>query len=1043
MSSTKSNASEPGPKTSLLSSALFEQVVQRFEKNWNPVARFQELLAAEPSCGDPEVFRELACIDLEFRWTAGQAPDLEAYLEAGRTLGLSDRQLRDLAFEDYRLRQRFGRPESPEWYARQFQLDVTAWPVWEARSPDLEAGSGRGWSQREREAAGGALRFPEIGQSFHGCTLVGVLGQGAFGCVYLARQAGLANRFVVLKVSPLSDREPQLLAELQHTHIVPIYSFERDETWQSICMPFLGLVTLADLRPDSHQLSHSGQELLSTIAARKADTVAASTRAVGPVSTEMAELLQPERHCRLPAIKNLDCQRSLLWMFARIAEALSFAHSQGVVHGDIKPANILISDEGNPLLLDFHLAVKTQAEARPEQVGGTLPYMAPQQLRALVTGEAPAPSSDLFSLGVVMFELLGGRLPYATRGHDRESIAKMAGEREQPPPRLRQLVPALSIDVETIIESCLAAARSEGYCSMQQLQEDLDAHLASRPLVHAANRSLRERVAKWTRRHPVLASTWSLTGFFLLLAAVVGSLMASRLQSARRWEANAVSQQFVRQLEASVVPLTVPGLDRRSVESATNKLVQQIAGHYQSSNDFSPELLSQSQKSAEAGQLSAAAFWLTQSALAQLATESDSSRAASELEQLDARVQTLAAQVPETISKDFVSLQSALKRLVEQKDNPDLAAVARRQLDLTGDAPQGSSAECLIVDAARAIGRGETGPALERLQRALALAPDNFQAWLLRGHAWLLVGNRERASEAYGFCIALQPESPWGWFQRGLVRLEQGDLRGSRADFDRCVELDPKEPTARLNRALAARAAGDLEASLADLTEAIQLGCSETRAWYLRSQVLQQLGRTEESASELQRFLGLEPHDLKSWLARGLVRARANQAELALSDFQAAQRLVPDSVDAWQNIATVQSEMLSQLENAVESLSEMIKLRPNDPIPLVTRGVLLGRMKDRLAAHADAAAAIRLRSDADVLFRAAGVYALTSRVNPADTRLAVDLIRQAAYLEPQLVLSRALEDADLQPIHQDAEYQQILSSLKQLAQPREQSTEVK
>ncbi|MFO0034209.1 MAG: hypothetical protein ACK55S_03250, partial [Planctomycetota bacterium] len=68
MSSTKSNASEPGPKTSLLSSALFEQVVQRFEKNWNPVARFQELLAAEPSCGDPEVFRELACIDLEFRW---------------------------------------------------------------------------------------------------------------------------------------------------------------------------------------------------------------------------------------------------------------------------------------------------------------------------------------------------------------------------------------------------------------------------------------------------------------------------------------------------------------------------------------------------------------------------------------------------------------------------------------------------------------------------------------------------------------------------------------------------------------------------------------------------------------------------------------------------------------------------------------------------------------------------------------------------------------------------------------------------------------
>jgi tetratricopeptide (TPR) repeat protein len=164
---------------------------------------------------------------------------------------------------------------------------------------------------------------------------------------------------------------------------------------------------------------------------------------------------------------------------------------------------------------------------------------------------------------------------------------------------------------------------------------------------------------------------------------------------------------------------------------------------------------------------------------------------------------------------------------------------------------------------------------------------------------------------------------------------------------------------------------------------------------------------------------------------------------LALQDFQAARRLVPDSVDAWQNIATVQSEMLKQLEKAADSLGEIIKLRPNDPIPLVTRGVLLGRMEARPAAHADVQNALRLRSDADLLFRAAGVYALTSRVDAEDVELALDLLRRAAFADPGLVLSRMEADTDLQPIRQHPEYQKVLSSLKLLAQPQGQSNEVK
>lgn len=1022
-------ASNQAADATAQSVAEFESCIMQFEEAWRSDWEFEKLIPLKAANLGPELFRELACIDMEFRWQAGQEPELESYLAWGRARGVDNEQLQEIGFEDYRLRSRHGRPANPQEYAQRWQWDVSAWPTWDLSSAKV--------------AQPIPQELPPLGSVFHGYHLVGILGRGAFGCVYLARQAGLANRFVVLKVTPAGAEEPQLLAELQHTHIVPIYSLQQDAHWQSICMPFLGLVTLAELRPEAGRLADSGQALLSTVAAHKADTIAASARNAGEPADDLAKLLQPERHSRLPAIMGLDCQRTLLWMFARVAEALAFAHSRGVVHGDIKPANILVSDEGNPLLLDFHLAARLHAAQRPEHVGGTLPYMSPQQLRSLQQYEAPAVSADLFSLGVVMYELLGGRLPYATRGQDRESIEVMIKEREQPPPRLKVLAPALSVDVETIIESCLAAERTGGYHSLRQLQDDLDAHLAHRPLLHGPNRSLKERVTKWMRRNPVLASTWSLTGLFLLLAVVFGSLIAGRLQSARRLEANASSQQFVRDLEASIVPLTVPGLDRRSSAAATARLAQLVADRYQAGDYPGPELLNEAEKSAESAQLSAASFWLMQNALAGIASQPSELERAAELQKLDALVDKLALQVPESLSPEFVNLQTALDRAVEQQGAVELSVIEVVRPGAESGAELKSSPEVLVLEAARALRRGEVASALDRLERALALDADNFQAWLLKGHAWLLAGNRERASEAYSFCVALQPESPWGWFQRGLVRLEQGDLRGSRSDFSRCIELEPQEPTAWLNRALAAGAAGDPSAAVADLSRALELGCSETRAWYLRSQVYRQLGQADDAQRDLDKFLELEPSDLKSWLARGLVQAKANQPDLAMADFQAARRLVPDSVDAWQNIATVQSEMLKQLANAVESLSEIIKLRPNDPIPLVTRGVLLGRMGDRSAAHADARSALGLRSDPDVLFRAAGVYALTSQVNPEDAQSAVELLRRAAFLDPRLVLGRMEADTDLQPIHQHPEYQRILSSLKLLGQPPEQPTGVK
>src|SRR5947208_1127108 len=133
---------------------------------------------------------------------------------------------------------------------------------------------------RERSAAddgpGGADVFPQLGAKFLGFRLVGELGRGAFGRVYLAEQGELAGRPVALKVATGIAAESQTLAQLQHTNIVPIYSFHRVGLLQAVCMPFFGRTTLADVvqqisgRPS---LPLSGRELRSTVNPGKANTL--------------------------------------------------------------------------------------------------------------------------------------------------------------------------------------------------------------------------------------------------------------------------------------------------------------------------------------------------------------------------------------------------------------------------------------------------------------------------------------------------------------------------------------------------------------------------------------------------------------------------------------------------------------------------------------------------------------------------------------------------------------------------------------------------
>ena len=249
---------------------------------------------------------------------------------------------------------------------------------------------------------------PRVGDELAGFRLLAELGRGAEGTVFLATQTELADRPVVLKVGSLQGGEHRSLARLQHTHIVPILSSQDlpDRGLRILCLPYMGGTTLEHLldeladRPPGER---TGSDILEVLD-RSANPAAVSLPAAGPAR----EFLAAETY-----------ERSITWIGLCLAEALHHAHLRNLVHWDVKPANVLLAADGMPLLLDFHLAQPPldPGGAGPEWIGGTPPYIAPEQFAALVavTDGRPAPAvdgrADIYALAMVLHVALADERP--------------------------------------------------------------------------------------------------------------------------------------------------------------------------------------------------------------------------------------------------------------------------------------------------------------------------------------------------------------------------------------------------------------------------------------------------------------------------------------------------------------------------------------------------------------------------------------------------------------------------------------------------------
>ena len=1068
----------------------------------------------------PAVLAELIRIDLDRGWARGRPRRLAEYRARFPAALSAPDVLGGVAFEEYRQRRLRGEPVTPAEYAAGLGIDTAGWPAVEvsvtAGGPPTEriAVRAAGGAAADTPAPGGvtalALRslrhaggkgrddgsdpwltnrvdppgppavpdepdrsdaasvarwveageaFPALGSIFAGFRLEEELGRGAFGRVYLARQGSLAGRPVALKVAVDIVGESRTLAQLQHTNIVPIYSYHQAGRLQAACMPYYGRTTLADVvlhltgRPT---LPSSGKELKSTVNQRRPSTLrepmSAPAPAEGPAAPPPAPAVRPTAQSAVEGWARLDglsYVEAVLWLGEQLADGLAHAHARGIVHRDLKPANVLLTDEGRPMLLDFNLAddANLRGTAEAAAVGGTLPYMAPEQLEAFRASAGRVDGRcDVYALGVILFELLTGRHPFPVhRGPARETLPLLLADRRQPPPRIRPLNPAVPPAVEAIVRKCLAPDPAGRYQKADDLRDDLGRQLKHLPLKHAPEPSLAGRARKWARRHPRLTSSSAVAAAAAVLVVGLGATAAYARERARDDRARAAfADHRAAFRDAQLVHddrhQSLPRLGR-ALDALRGVLARYGVPEDGRDDGWTAAEAVRHLSPADRDQLRADVgetfYMMAQVAALSARVADDPTDRADHLRRAEgwsvAAGRYAAAQLPRALLRQRADL-------AELAGDRGQAGEFLAEVERT--APRSARDQVLLgLQLARI---GQPLKASAPLRVATRLDPENLSGWFVRGTVHLDLGQPEVAAECFAACTALRPGFAPAWLNRGQAysRLRFHDL--AREEYDRALELDPALTEAYVQRAFARDALGDPAGAAEDFGRAISGGGAGPRVFFLRASVRRRLGDPAGAAADTGEGFRRPCRDELDWVAWSEVRldlagpaaavggggAVAAAGRAALADVTAALAINPDSMDGLQQQAHILSERLGQPDAALAALDRLVKFHPASAPAVAGRGVLLARAGKRDEALRDARDALLLDTKAPNLYQVGCIYALTSALCPDDRREAFPLLWAA--LKTGYGLDIVDSDSDLDPLRADPEFRKLVARAKRL-----------
>jgi serine/threonine protein kinase/Tfp pilus assembly protein PilF len=523
-------------------------VVASFITQWRRGARPSVDLFLGNSSGSHRTRLLVALInaDLPERIAFDRSFELERYIEQFPELGSARDLPLELILTEYNARLANGDQPELSTYARRFPEQIAALRA----HLNVDPASDRVVPE--------VSQLLEPGATVGDFQIVRLLGQGATACVYLAKQLQL-DRQVALKVSPARERdlcdEARTLALLDHDHIVPVYVEQIVGDRRLMAMRYVPGVTVAWLLGQLEERSRtrcSGIDLLKMI----------DSQFPGEVEPQ-------ESSVRVP-LRRFDFVRSVCHIVAGLARGLEHAHQRRVLHCDIKPANILIAQTGRAMLMDFNIAsrfcsaqavtsakdeggeVPASAANATAVVGGTPEYMSPEQLAAMAAQGGAGSTviderSDVYSLGVVLYELLSGSSPFpspSTKTPLQAVVGQSISARMRGPLPIPSVVVRISPGLDSILEKCLAPDPADRYRTAGEFAEDLDRYVNQLPLRHAPDPSWRERTHKWLRRHP----RWVAVAITALVAVVIALVAEICLENSYLRKSEALVVKGYRQM---------------------------------------------------------------------------------------------------------------------------------------------------------------------------------------------------------------------------------------------------------------------------------------------------------------------------------------------------------------------------------------------------------------------------------------------------------------------------------------------------------------
>ncbi len=730
-----------------------------------------------------ELARKLAD-ELAARWLQGEPILAEFFLRQHPELADHAEALLQLLYEEICQREHAGETDAVETVKARF-------PEWATQLDTL--------LECHRLLNAESDRY-QVGDEVGDFVLLAELGRGMQGAVFLARQRSLADRPVVLKITPRTGQEHLSLARLQHTNIVPLFSVVDDLVSgnRMLCMPYFGGASLAKLL-----------ELLEPIPPAKRT----SRHFLHALDTAQASqpIVLPQEGSLRTLIAEATYASALAWIGACLADALHYAHERQLVHLDLKPANVLIAADGQPMLLDFHLAQSalTKGEPAPAWLGGTPLYMAPEQERALRAihdklplAETVDARADIYSLGILLYQSLGGTLPVDLSGGF----------------TLHRKNPGVSVGLADIIRRCLANKLEDRYASAADLANDLRRHLADLPLLGVKNRSWRERWRKWRRRRP-----YGLALSGAAVACLAGATMLG-FWLVDRWQEPFQALEHGRSL-----------LERGDPSRAAEVFDQ---GLRQANRWYAPEAIRR--------QL-AEDFELAQTHLARRQREAASAELrsiADKLRFLHGTGRLTSSQAVE-VARTCRAIWATRRRLLPASSSlaDENVQVREDLVDVvlfwhqvaTHHLSQDAVLQEEITEAIREA-ESELGPRF-LIVRNPTYAPKTAWDFLLRGRSAFQKSQWKEANADFLEGIERDPSAFWLRFYQGMVAFRLEEFANARAAFDICIALAPNSAACYHNRALTYKALGDAEQAKRDVRRALELDPSLSEARELLMQL--------------------------------------------------------------------------------------------------------------------------------------------------------------------------------------------------------------